>query len=117
MRHKGLAIIFICLFPVLTTLSAFALEVTAVRPDKVFPGDNLYISFNQVDSSVKVLVGDQVLQVEQTETGQLFYRTPDLPAGTYVVQFLSEGTVVTTPFRITVLELVPRIDAYQIHIK
>jgi len=91
--------------------SAVAAEITSVRPNRVAPGDILYINFSQAQPAVKILLGEQVLVPEQTETGLLYYIVPDIRAGEYSIQLLDNGGVVPTDFRLTVLEAVPIVDS------
>jgi len=94
-----------------TVFPAVATEITSVRPNRVAPGDILYINFSQAQPDVKILLGEQVLVPEQTETGQLYYPVPNVNAGEYSIQLLDNGVVVPTDFRLTVLEAVPIVDA------
>jgi len=113
MLRKLLVVQVLPCFIVLIASLAFAAEITSVRPDKVSPGDILFITFSQAPPPGKVILGEQILEAEQTESGQWYYRIPDIRAGEYALRILTDGNVVNSNFKLTVLEAVPVIDSLE----
>ncbi len=103
------------LLPVLifTAALAAATEITSVRPSQVLPGDNLFVSLSEQQETARVLVGSQVLDAVESETGRAYYRVPYLPPGEYSLQLQVDGEVTPSDFRITVLELTPVVEAIE----
>jgi hypothetical protein len=111
MVRKPFVVSILSFLLILAATRALAVEITSIRPVQVSPGDSLYIAFKQATFPVKVLLGEQSLELEQTESGLLYYRVPAIRAGEYAVQFLDNGNVVTSSFKLTVLEAVPTIES------
>jgi len=102
---------FVLLVLLCVASRALAIEITSVRPNQVYPGDNLYISLSDGPDAAGILIGSQPLDVQESEAGFVYYRVPDLLSGEYTLQLLVNGELMPSTFRVTVLEPVPVIEA------
>ncbi|PLX97788.1 MAG: hypothetical protein C0623_14440 [Desulfuromonas sp.] len=98
-------------FMLLSANLALAIEINSVSPNRISPGDNLFVTFRDAQQPPRLIIGNQTLVPLQDDAGVIFYQVPNIPAGEYSLLFLDEGNIRTSSFRLTIAEPVPMIDS------
>ncbi len=114
-EHSGkvmtcrVSIFLLLLLLIAWAASSGAVEIVSVSPLSAAPGERVSVSLVDDEDPYTLLLNGQGVPVEASGPGFASFRVPLVPAGTYALRLLSGGTVVPTPYQLTVLEPTPNI--------